>query len=147
MAEPVFRIIEILVKAAVAATGARITFLGQENIPQHGGAVVAMNHTSYLDWIPAAYAAVNRGRRLRFLIKAELQHVRSINFVIKHVKLIPVDRNAGADAYAIAVQRLREENSSACIQRAPSAAVSSCGSSRVARPGWLTKPTCRSFRS
>ncbi|GFG73678.1 hypothetical protein MBOT_10430 [Mycobacterium botniense] len=108
MAEPVFRIIEILVKAAVAATGARITFLGQENIPQHGGAVVAMNHTSYLDWIPAAYAAVNRGRRLRFLIKAELQHVRSINFVIKHVKLIPVDRNAGADAYAIAVQRLRE---------------------------------------
>jgi 1-acyl-sn-glycerol-3-phosphate acyltransferase len=108
MAEPVFRTLEILVKAAVAASGTKITFLGAENIPERGGAVIAMNHTSYLDWLPASYAAVNRGRRLRFLIKAELQQVRAINFVIKHVKLIPVDRSAGADAYAVAVQRLRE---------------------------------------
>jgi 1-acyl-sn-glycerol-3-phosphate acyltransferase len=107
MAEPVFRTIEILVKAAIALNGIKITFIGEENIPQRGGAVVAVNHTSYLDWIPAEYAATLRGRRLRFLIKAELQQVRSINFVIKHVKLIPVDRSAGAGAYTIAVQRLR----------------------------------------
>lgn len=107
MAEPVFRTIEILVKAAVAVNGIKITFIGEQNIPERGGAVVAVNHTSYLDWIPAEYAATLRGRRLRFLIKAELQQLRSINFVIKHVRLIPVDRSAGADAYAVAVQRLR----------------------------------------
>jgi 1-acyl-sn-glycerol-3-phosphate acyltransferase len=108
MTEPVFRTLEILLKTAIAAGGTKITFLGEENIPERGGAVIAMNHTSYVDWLPASYAAVNRGRRLRFLIKAELQQVWFINFVIKHVKLIPVDRSAGADAYALAVQRLRE---------------------------------------
>ncbi|MDI3313170.1 MAG: lysophospholipid acyltransferase family protein [Mycobacterium sp.] len=108
MAEPVFRVLEFLGKAAVAVTGTRITFIGEEHIPERGGAVVAMNHTSYVDWLPAAYAAVNRGRRLRFLIKAELQQVPLVNFVIKHAGLIPVDRSAGADAYVLAVQRLRE---------------------------------------
>lgn len=107
MAEPVFRTIEILVKAAIAVSGIKITFIGEENIPERGGAVLAVNHTSYVDWVPAEYAATLRGRRLRFLIKAELQQLRSINFVIKHVKLIPVDRTAGADAYAVAVERLR----------------------------------------
>ncbi|MBS4728003.1 1-acyl-sn-glycerol-3-phosphate acyltransferase [Mycobacterium sp. SM1] len=107
MAEPVFRALEILAKAAVAVTGTRITFIGEQNIPERGGAVIAMNHTSYVDWLPAAYAAVNRGRRPRFLIKAELQQVPLVNFVIKHARLIPVDRSAGADAYAAAVHRLR----------------------------------------
>lgn len=68
MAEPVFRTLEILLKAAIAATGTKITFLGEENIPGRGGAVIAMNHTSYVDWLPVSYAAVNRGRRLRFLV-------------------------------------------------------------------------------
>jgi 1-acyl-sn-glycerol-3-phosphate acyltransferase len=108
MAEPVFRTLEIIIKAAIAVNGIKITFIGEANIPERGGAVVAMNHTSYVDWVPAEYAATRRGRRLRFLIKAELQQVRSVNFVIKHVKLIPVDRSAGAGAYAVAVQRLRE---------------------------------------
>lgn len=108
MAEPVFRTLEILLKAAITASETRISFLGEENIPERGGAVIATNHTGYVDWLPASYAAVNRRRRLRFLIKADLQQVRSIDFVIRHIKLIPVDRGAGADAYAVAVQRPRE---------------------------------------
>lgn len=106
--EPVFRTLEIILKGAIAATGTKITIHGQHHIPERGGALIVMNHTSYVDWLPAELAAVNRGRRLRFLIKAELQQVRGINFVIKHIKLIPVDRSAGGEAYALAVQRLRE---------------------------------------
>lgn len=105
--EPVFRTLEIILKGAIAATGTRIAIHGQHHIPERGGALLAMNHTSYVDWLPAELAAVNRGRRLRFLIKAELQQLRGINFVIKHTNLIPVDRSAGAEAYALAVQRLR----------------------------------------
>jgi 1-acyl-sn-glycerol-3-phosphate acyltransferase len=47
---------------------------------ERGGALIAMNHTSYVDCLPASLAGVRRGRRLRFLMKA----------------------------YALAVQRLRE---------------------------------------
>jgi 1-acyl-sn-glycerol-3-phosphate acyltransferase len=34
--------------------------------------------------------------------------VKVVSFLIKHTGTIPVDRNAGAGAYAVAVQRLRE---------------------------------------
>lgn len=105
--EPVFRALEIAVSAAVAVSGSRITYLGLENIPETGGAVVAINHTSYIDWAPAALAAYQRRRRLRFMIKQEMAEVRVINFLIKHTGTIPVDRRAGAGAYAVAVERLR----------------------------------------
>jgi 1-acyl-sn-glycerol-3-phosphate acyltransferase len=106
--EPVFRILEIAAETAVKATGTAITYEGLEHIPQTGGAVVAINHTSYVDWLPAALAAKRRGRRMRFMIKAEMTEVKAVNFLINHSKTIPVDRRAGADAYAVAVQRLRE---------------------------------------
>jgi 1-acyl-sn-glycerol-3-phosphate acyltransferase len=108
MAEPTFRTLEILAQLVVLATGTRITYNGEENIPDRGGAVIAINHTSYVDFLPAALAVHRRRRRLRFMIKAEMQQVKMVNFLIKHTRTIPVDRGAGADAYALAVRRLRE---------------------------------------
>jgi len=108
MVEPIFRSLEIAAQLCVSATGIPITYSGEENIPEHGGAVVAVNHTSYVDFIPVGLAVYRRGRRLRFMIKAEMQQVRLVNFLIKHTATIPVDRHAGAGAYALAVQRLRE---------------------------------------
>jgi 1-acyl-sn-glycerol-3-phosphate acyltransferase len=105
--EPVFRTLEIAVSLATRALGTRITYCGLENIPQPGGAVIAINHTSYLDWFPAALAAYQRHRRLRFMIKSEMQDVKVVNFLIKHSGTIPVDRGAGGGAYAVAVERLR----------------------------------------
>jgi 1-acyl-sn-glycerol-3-phosphate acyltransferase len=108
MVEPIFRAIEISAQLGVLASGTRITYNGEENIPQRGGAVVAINHTSYVDFLPAALAMYRRGRRLRFMIKAEMQQVKVVSFLIKHTGTIPVDRDAGAGAYAAAVQRLCE---------------------------------------
>jgi len=108
MAEPTFRTLEIVADLYVWATGTRISYSGEENIPERGGAVVAINHTSYVDFLPAALAVHRRHRRLRFMIKAEMQQVKVVNFLIQRTKTIPVDREAGAGAYAVAVQRLRE---------------------------------------
>ncbi|MDT5221955.1 MAG: hypothetical protein QOF15_4060 [Mycobacterium sp.] len=108
MAEPVFRMLEYLVPSAMALNGNKITYYGLENIPASGGAIIALNHTSYVDWIPASLAAKERKRRLRFMIKAEMQDVKAVNYIIKHIQLIPVDRTMGADAYAVAVQRLKD---------------------------------------
>jgi 1-acyl-sn-glycerol-3-phosphate acyltransferase len=108
MAEPTFRTLEILARLVVTATGTRITYHGEENMPARGGAVIAINHTSYVDFLPAALAVHRRRRRLRFMIKAEMQQVKVVDFLIKHTRTIPVDRDAGADAYALAVRHLRE---------------------------------------
>jgi 1-acyl-sn-glycerol-3-phosphate acyltransferase len=108
MAEPIFRLLEFLVPSAMALNGNKITYQGLERIPERGGALIALNHTSYVDWIPASIAAFHRRRRLRFMIKAEMQDVKAVNYVIKHTQLIPVDRTEGAEAYAVAAQRLRE---------------------------------------
>jgi 1-acyl-sn-glycerol-3-phosphate acyltransferase len=105
--EPVFRTLEIACSTGVALSGSRITYLGLENIPERGGAVIAINHTSYIDWLPAALAAYKRHRRLRFMIKQEMTEVKIVNFLIRHTGTIPVDRKAGAGAYGVAVERLR----------------------------------------
>jgi 1-acyl-sn-glycerol-3-phosphate acyltransferase len=105
--EPVYRVIEIAAKAVTKALGVQISYQGLHHIPASGGAVVAINHTSYVDWVPAALAVHRRGRRLRYMIKAEMQQVKVVDFLIRHTKAIPVNRAAGADAYANAVELLR----------------------------------------
>jgi 1-acyl-sn-glycerol-3-phosphate acyltransferase len=105
--EPVFRTLEIAAKALVLATDTKITYQDLENIPRTGGAVMPINHTSYVDWLPAALAVHYRGRRIRYMIKAEMQQVKVVNFLIKHTKTIPVNRGAGSEAYADAVRLLQ----------------------------------------
>ena len=105
--EPVFRTLEIAAEAATRVTGTRITYHGLGNIPARGGAVVAINHTGYIDFLPAALAAKHRGRRMRFMIKAEMEQEKVVGYLIRHAGTIPVDRRAGAGAYSVAVQALR----------------------------------------
>ncbi|MDH6195320.1 1-acyl-sn-glycerol-3-phosphate acyltransferase [Mycobacterium frederiksbergense] len=105
--EPVFRSLEIAARLVVGATGTRISFRGLDNLPATGGAVIAINHTSYVDFLPAGLAATERGRRMRFMIKAEMEQVKVVAFLIRHTGTIPVDRGAGAGAYAAAVAALQ----------------------------------------
>ena len=96
MAEPFYRLGEWIVPPMVAMQGTKFTFRGLENIPERGGAILAQNHTSYLDWLPPLFAARERGRRMYFMIKAEMADVKAVNYVIKHARLIPVDRRSGS---------------------------------------------------
>lgn len=106
--EPVFRTLEIAAAVAARLTGTSLTFVGLENIPARGGAVVAINHTSYIDFLPAGLATRQRRRRIRYMLKAEMQDVRFVDFLIRRTRCIPVDRKAGAAAYAEAVRKLRD---------------------------------------
>jgi 1-acyl-sn-glycerol-3-phosphate acyltransferase len=105
--EMVYRALEVAALTAARAIGTTITYRGLDNIPTHGGAVIATNHTSYVDFLPVGLAGRKRGRWIRLMPKAEMQKVGIVNFVIKHTGAIPVDRQAGAAAYAEAVRVLR----------------------------------------
>lgn len=109
MAEPVYRASEFVARTFLRLTGSRVTYVGDENVPVQGGCVVAINHTSYIDWALAALAFRRPGgRRVRPMVKVELQKVKIVGFMMKHNRAIPVDRSAGAGAYAEAVERLKE---------------------------------------
>ena len=105
--EPVYRTLEIAAAIVTRALGITITYQGLDNIPARGGAVVATNHTSYVDFLPVGMSGRKRRRSIRLMPKAEMQRVGIVNFVIKHTGAIPVDRQAGAAAYADAVRALR----------------------------------------
>ncbi|MFW0797597.1 lysophospholipid acyltransferase family protein [Gordonia sp. CPCC 205515] len=106
--EPVFRTLEIIANGLAHAQGLKLTYRGIENIPPSGGAVLTVNHTSYVDFLPAALGVQRAGRRARFMIKSEVMDVAIMRFLVHHTKTVPVDRSVGAEAYGAAVARLRE---------------------------------------
>ncbi|WP_330233873.1 1-acyl-sn-glycerol-3-phosphate acyltransferase [Nocardia sp. NBC_00508] len=105
--EPVYDILTGLARTIFFAQGLRIDIGGQEHIPRSGGAVLAVNHTAYLDFMEVGLVGRKSGRNVRFMMKAELEH-GIIGFLMKHCKAIGVDRTAGAESYARAVTALRD---------------------------------------
>jgi len=89
--------------------GTKITFRGLENIPARGGALLAQNHTSYLDWLPPLFAARERGRRMYFMIKAEMADVKAVK--LRH-QARPAD-SGGPPARA---RRFRHPRCSGCAR-------------------------------
>ena len=90
--------------------GLRLTITGMENLPPTGGAVVAINHTGYLDFTFAGLPAFRmRPRRLvRFMAKQEVFDHKVTGPVMRKLRHIPVDRaSGGAASYDAAVAALK----------------------------------------
>jgi 1-acyl-sn-glycerol-3-phosphate acyltransferase len=86
----------------------RFTVEGAEHIPQAGGAVLASNHVSYLDFTFVGLAAWPKRRYVRFMAKQSVFDNKVSGPLMRGMHHIPVDRSAGAAAYAAAVTALRE---------------------------------------
>jgi len=85
----------------------RIRVEGAEHVPTSGGAVLACNHVSYLDFIFAGLGALPAGRRVRFMAKQEVFAHRIGGPLMRGMRHIPVDRAAGAASYRAALAALR----------------------------------------
>ena len=81
--------------------GLTITATGVENLPTSGGAVIAINHTSYLDFTFAGLPAYQQGlgRKVRFMAKREVFDSKITGPFMRAVGHIPVDRQNGAASY------------------------------------------------
>jgi 1-acyl-sn-glycerol-3-phosphate acyltransferase len=86
----------------------QLTVEGLDHVPLQGGAVIAMNHTSFVDFFAAGRPPyLELGRPLRILAKASLFRAPVVGWAMRAAEHIPVDRGAGADALAAAVAALR----------------------------------------
>jgi 1-acyl-sn-glycerol-3-phosphate acyltransferase len=66
-----------------------------DRIPARGPALIACNHSSYLDPIANAYAVVKAGRRPRFLAKDDLFRIPIVGRALAGAGQIPVSRGSG----------------------------------------------------
>ncbi|QLY31145.1 lysophospholipid acyltransferase family protein [Nocardia huaxiensis] len=105
--EPVYFPIIGLARTVFALQGLKFTVTGDENIPAQGGAVIAINHTGYMDFTYAGLPARTSKRYIRFMAKKEVFDNSISGPIMRALKHIPVDRAAGADSYHEAVNRLK----------------------------------------
>ncbi len=108
--EPVYGTVISLVRLTWRMQGLKFTVIGQENIPATGGAVIAINHTSYFDFTLAGLPTFreHRARKIRFMAKQEVFDSKVTGPIMRGCRHIPVDRSSGAGSYAAAVDRLKE---------------------------------------
>jgi len=105
--EPVYTPVIGIARVLFAAQGLRFTITGAHNIPTSGGAVLMMNHLSYLDFAYAGLAALPSKRLVRFMAKDEVFHHKVSGPLMRGMHHIPVDRAAGAASFRAAVAALK----------------------------------------
>jgi 1-acyl-sn-glycerol-3-phosphate acyltransferase len=95
-------------RAAFKALDLRIDVRGAEHIPTSGGAVLAFNHISYVDFILGGYAAYPSKRLVRFMAKRELFDHRVSGPIMRSLHHINVDREDGKGSYDTALDYLAQ---------------------------------------
>ena len=105
--EPVYSGVITLARGLFTAQGLRFTITGAEHVPRSGGAVMVINHTGYMDFTYAGYAAWPVRRFVRFMAKDSVFTHPVSGPLMRAMKHIPVDRSAGAASYGHAVRFLR----------------------------------------
>jgi 1-acyl-sn-glycerol-3-phosphate acyltransferase len=107
-----WRLIAAVVVGLVRLLRWRIRVEGLEHVPRHGGAVLAFNHHSYLDFVMLAWGPVRQLRRpVRFLAKREVWSSRWTGWLVRWAEAVPVDRasaSARAGAFEAAGRALRQ---------------------------------------
>ena len=106
MADLVYPPVIVLIKSFWKYLGLRFDFEGEEQIPQKGGAILAINHTSYLDFALAGTAALPTQRYVRFMAKKELFDNKIAGPLLRGMHHINVDRSNGSASFVAALRAL-----------------------------------------
>ncbi len=107
MADLVYPPVISLVKGFWKYLGFQFTFEGDENIPRKGGAILAINHVSYLDFAIAGTAALPVNRYVRFMAKKEIFDNKIAGPLMRGMHHICVDRGNGSASFVAALRALK----------------------------------------
>ena len=97
----------VTAKLGFKVLGLRFQMHGTENVPRTGGALLALNHISYVDFILGGLATQDSKRLVRFMAKRELFDHRWSGPLMRSLHHISVDRGDGLQSYAEGVDYLR----------------------------------------
>ncbi len=103
----VYRPIVLLFEALWKWFGLKFKFFGTENIPTTGGAIIASNHISYLDFALIGTPAVPKKRYIRFMAKKEIFDNKIAGPLMRGMGHISVDRDKGSTSLVAAMRALR----------------------------------------
>ena len=108
--EPVYGTVIQVARLVWRSQGLKFTVTGVENLPVTGGAVIAINHTSYFDFTFAGLPAYQQGlgRKVRFMAKREVFEHRITGPVMRSLRHIEVDRDSGSGSFDEACRKLKE---------------------------------------
>ena len=106
--EPVYTAAIGAGRAMFAGLRVRRDIRGAENLPDAGGAVIAMTHFGYLEFALVEWATWSHNRRrIRFMAKQSVFEKPAVGWLMRSMRHIPVNMKAGADAFAAASVALR----------------------------------------
>ncbi|MBR7742828.1 1-acyl-sn-glycerol-3-phosphate acyltransferase [Phycicoccus sp. BSK3Z-2] len=105
--DPLYRTVVGAARTLFFVQGTRFTLEGRENVPRTGGAVMAINHTSYLDFMYGGLPPRKHGRYVRFMAKKSIFGHPVAGPLMRGMKHIPVDRASGGQAFREALTALR----------------------------------------
>ena len=107
MAEFVYPPVLTLAFTVFRALGIKFTVAGAEHVPDVGGAVLASNHVSYLDFTFCPLPVHPKKRLVRFMAKDSVFKHPVSGPLMRGMHHIPVDREAGITAFDAAVNALK----------------------------------------
>ncbi len=84
----------------------RLKIVGQENIPDRGGALIVCNHVTFIDGM---VILASLKRPARFLMDRNIYNLPIINFFTRILKVIPISRDDGPKKLAAALREARAE--------------------------------------
>ena len=109
MADAVYRPLVLGAKAFIRVLGITFDVVGQQHLPATGGAILAINHVSYLDYIFAGLPPDRAGHRLvRFMAQDGIFKHPVAGPLMRGMKHISVDRDAGSEAFRAGVRMLKD---------------------------------------
>ena len=107
MAELVYPPVVLAARTAFRLLDLKLDVRGSEHIPRTGGAVIACNHISYLDFLFCGFGALPAKRLVRFMAKKQIFGNKVAGPLMRGMHHIPVDRAAGKASYDEALAKLR----------------------------------------
>jgi 1-acyl-sn-glycerol-3-phosphate acyltransferase len=107
VADLVYPPVIVVIKSFWKYLGLQFDFQGQDKVPVKGGAILAINHTSYLDFALAGTAALPAKRFVRFMAKKEIFDNKFAGPLMRGMHHINVDRSNGSASFVAALRALK----------------------------------------
>jgi 1-acyl-sn-glycerol-3-phosphate acyltransferase len=105
--EPIYSTAIGVGRALFAGLRTKRSATGLQNIPEHGGAVIAMTHFGYLEFALVEWQTwLHNRRRIRFMATKRAFDKPGVGWLLRGMRHISVDMKAGAAAFENAVSAL-----------------------------------------